>query len=817
MLQDLRYGVRSLTKTPAFTIIALIVLALGIGANTAIFTVINTVLLRPLPYPDSDRLAMLWETNPRFQIGVDTLPVTHGNFMDWREQNSVFEELSAVGPGRVNISGDGEPERINGASVSVNFFTLMGSQPIMGRAFLEEAEKPGNAKVVVLSHAFWHRRFAADPSVIGTTLTLDGESYNIIGVAPVGFHFPRANELPSFVGASSQTDLWRPMVMSDEFVTKKRANHQLCVIAKLKGGVTREIAQAQMSALAARLEQSYPDSNQGIGVKVVPLTEQVVGNVRVGLLVLMGAVGLVLLIACANVANLFFARSMARQKEVAIRTALGATRWRILRQFLTEALLLSLMSAALGTLLSLWGTKAMLSLSRGSLPRGYEVGIDGVVLAFTILTALLATILSALTPALQASRINLAQSLKEASRGMLGGRRSTRVRGVLVVFEVALSLVLLIGAGLMIKSLATVLKIDPGFKPENTISMNLALVRSRYPTPANQVSFFQDVNRRVKELPGVQTAGLVSSVPLSGGVYAGGFSIDGRVSAAENEDLVSDRRMISEDYFDALGVSLLRGRVFSERDDQTSQGVAIVSESLVHRFIPGEEPIGKRIKLGGRDSTRPWLVIVGIVRDVHDSALESDVRPCVYVPYPQFATSSMTLVVRAVSDPKLLVSSIRNEVWKVDKDQAVTDVKTMDQFVSDSIVPRKLNAWVLAIFGCLALVLATVGIYGVISYSVTQRVQEIGIRMALGAQPSNVIRLVLGSGMSLVFAGVAIGLMGSLALTRVMTSLLFGVSATDPFTLLVMSGLLIAVAIAACYVPARRAARIDPMVALRSE
>jgi putative ABC transport system permease protein len=793
------------------------VLALGIGANTAIFTVVNSVLLRPLPYPESDRIEMLWETNPRFQIGVDTLPVTHGNFMDWREQNSVFEEVAALGAGRVNLSGEGRPERLNGANVSTNFFRLMRSEPILGRDFLDNEEQPGNGKVVILSYSLWQRQFAGDPGIIGTAITLDGDSYTIIGVAPIGFHFPRANELPSFVGVSSQTDLWRPMTMSEDFVNKKRANHQLCVVAKLKAGIDQEIAQAEMTSLAARLEQSYPDSNQGIGVKVVPLTEQVVGNVKVALLVLMGAVGLVLLIACANVGNLFFARSSARQKEVAIRTALGASRWRILRQFLIEALLLSLASAILGTLLSLWGTKAMLSLSQRRLPRAYEVGIDGIVLAFTIAIALLTTMLSALAPALQSSRINLADSLKEGSRGLPGGRRSTQVRGFLTVFEVALSLVLLIGAGLMIKSLATVLKVDPGFNTENRISMNLPLVGSRYPTATKQIAFFQDVNTRVKALPGVQTAALISSVPLSGGLYAGGFSIDGRVSASESEELVADRRMISPDYFEALGVPLLRGRGFSDQDDQTSPGVAIVSESLARRFIPGEEPIGRRIKLGGRESTRPWLIIVGVAGDVHDQALESDARPCVYVPYPQFPTSNMTLVVRGVSDPKLLIPAIREGVWTVDRDQPVTEIKTMDQFVSESISSRKFNALLLAIFAGLALVLATVGVYGVIAYSVSQRVQEIGIRMALGAQPSSVVRLVLGRGMVLVVVGVAIGLSTSLALTRLMTSLLFGVSATDAGTFLAVSGLLIMIALLASYIPARRAAKVDPMVALRSE
>lgn len=817
ILQDIRYGVRSLIKTPGFTAVAVIVLALGIGANTAIFTVVNAVLLRPLPYPDSDHLVMLWETNPRFQIGVDTLPVTHGNFMDWREQNSVFEHVSALGAGRWNLTGAGEPDRISGASVSSNFFRLMGLEPKLGRAFRDDEERPGAGKVVVISHSLWQGQFGGEPGVIGKTMTLDGESYTVIGVAPEGFQFPRANELPYFVGVTTKTDLWRPMILGDDFVNKTRANHQLCVMAKLKPGVTREQAQTEMTAIAERLEQSYPDSNQGIGAKVVPLNEQVVGNVRVALLVLMGAVALVLLIACANVANLLLARSSARQKEIAIRTALGASRSRVMRQLLTEAVLLSITAAVAGTMLSLWGIKAVFSLSRETLPRAYEISVDGRVLGFTVAIALLTSVLFGLTPALQASKINLSESLNEGSRGLSGGQRSNHVRSLLVISEVALSLMLLIGAGLMIKSLASLLKVDPGFKADNTLTMHISLLGSKYPTANQQIAFFQDVTHRVETLPGVQSVGLISSAPLSGGAYAGGFSIEGRVATSETDDLVADRRMISPEYFNALGIPLLRGRGFADRDDQTSTGVVVVSESWARRYLPGEDPIGKRIKLGGRNSARPWLSIVGIAGDVRDIALESDARPCVYIPYPQFPSSGMTLVVRAAFDPKLLISGIRDEVWAVDQDQPVTDVKTMDQYVADSVSPRRLNALLLATFASLALALVSVGIYGVMAYSVAQRTHEIGIRLALGAQPSHVIKLVVGRGLALALVGMMIGLAGALALTRVMTSLLYGVSATDPMTFAGVSVLLVAVALFANYIPARRATKVDPMVALRCE
>ena len=815
LLQDIRFSVRSLIKTPGFTAVAIIILALGIGANTAIFTVVNAVLLRPLPYSNPDRLVMLWETNPRFQIAGGTVPVTPGDFMDWREQNTVFEYVCALGVGHWNLTGSGEPERISGASVSPNLFRLMGAEPHLGRAFTNDEDTAGASKVVVISYALWQRRFAGDPGLIGQTMTLDDQGYTVIGIAPEGFQFPRAKELPFFVGVANQTDLWRPMTLDDEFINKKRANHQLCVMAKLNAGVTLERAQSEMTAIAKRLAQTYSD-NQGIGVRIVPLNEQVVGNVRTALWVMMGAVALVLLIACANVANLLLARSAARQKEIAIRTALGASRSRVLRQLLTEATLLAMAGAVGGILLSVWGIKAMLSLSRDTLPRAHEIGVDASVLGFTVAIAMLTTVFFGLTPGLQSSKVNLSESLKEGSRALAGGRRSNRLRRSMVIVEIALSLVLLIGAGLMIKSLAGLLNINPGFNPANTLTMNIALPGSRYPNANRQIAFFQDVTQRVSSLPGAQSVGLISSAPLSGGVYAGGFSIESRADA-DGENLVADRRMISPQYFNALGIPLLRGRSFADRDDQNSTGVVIVSESWARRFLPNEDPIDKRIKLGGRDSSRPWLTVVGVAGDVRDAALDSDAKPCLYIPYPQFPSSSMSLLVRAAGDPKPLIASIRNEVWSIDKDQPVTDIQTMDQSVADSVSPRRFNAMLLAIFASLALVLASVGIYGVMAYSVAQRTNEIGIRMALGAQPSDVIKLMVGHGMLLVFTGMVIGLAGAVALTRVMTSLLYGVSATDPLTFAGVSLVLVTVAFLASYIPARRAARVDPMIALRCE
>jgi predicted permease len=484
---------------------------------------------------------------------------------------------------------------------------------------------------------------------------------------------------------------------------------------------------------------------------------------------------------------------------------------------MVEALLLSLASAIAGTLLSFWGVKALLSLSRETLPRLTEVSIDETVLGFTIAIALLTSLLFGLTPALQASKINLAAALKEGARGLAGGQRSNRVRSVLVIAEVALSMVLLIGAGLMIKGLARLLEVDPGFKPGRALTMNIALPGSKYSTANQQIAFFEDVSRRVKALPGIESSGLISSAPLSGGVYAGGFSIEGREPVSENEDLSADRRMISPEYFNALGIPLIKGRYFTEHDNQASAGVAIVSESLARRFLGNQDPIGKRIKLGGRDSTRPWLSIVGIAGDVRDTALELDARPCVYVPYPQFPSLSMSLVARTDVDPKVLIPAIRGEVWAVDKDQPVTDIKTMGQYVSDSVSPRRANALLFGTFAGLALILALIGIYGVMSYSVTQRIHEVGIRIALGAQRRDVIKLIVGNGMALVLTGVVIGLVCALALTRVLSSLLYGVSSTDPMTFSFISLLLVSVAWFASYIPARRATKVDPMIALRCE
>jgi len=815
LLQDIRYSVRALKRTPAFTAASVIVLALGIGASTSIFTVVNAVLLRPLPYLESDRLVMLWETNPRFKIAGDALPVTPGSFMDWREENSSFDQVAAFGSSQLNLSGGGEPERVACATVSANFFELMRVAPRLGRAFTGDDEKAGASRVAVISYALWQRRLAGAADAIGKTLTLDGESYSIAGVAPEGFQFPRAGELPYSTGVTTNTDVWKPVTLTDEFISRKRANHQLSVLARLKTGVALDQARTDMKAIAARAEQNIADS-KGIGVRLVPLAEQVVGNVRTGLLVLAGAIGLVMLIACANVANLMLARAAARTKEIAIRAALGASRFRIVRHLATEAMLVGLAGGLAGLLLSLSGVKGLVALAGSNLPRTNEIAVDFRVVAVTFGMALLSSVLFGLLPAIGASKVNLSQSLKQGTTTS-GTFHRNRLRGALVVAEIAISLVLLIGSGLMIKSLARVLAVDPGFKPDNTLTLRIALAGSKYPNASQQIAFFQDVNRRVAAIPGMQSAGLISAAPLGGGLYAGGFSIESQAAASDAQDQTADRRMISPEYFNALGVPLIEGRAFSDRDDQNSLGVAIVSESLARRFLPNEDAIGKRIKLGGRDSTRPWLSIVGVAGDVRDTALESDARPCVYVPYPQFAGSSMTLVARSAVDPKSLVTAIREEVWAVDKDQPITDVKTMSAYVADSVAPRRSNAILLGAFAAVALVLASVGVYGVIAYSVTRRVREIGIRIALGAESGDVIKLIVGRGLALVIAGVVIGLAGALALTRVMSSLLYGVKPTDPVAFTFVTLLLIGVSVLASYIPARRATKIDPMGALRNE
>jgi putative ABC transport system permease protein len=804
-----------LAKNPGFTAVAIIALALGIGANSAIFSVVNAVLLRPLPYERPERLVMLWENNPALQLGFDLLPVSAANFTEWRGRGQSFEEVSAFDSVSFNLTGADTPDQIGGARVSANFFKLLGVQPERGRAFLPEEDQPGNNRVIVISHSLWENRFGSDPNIIGRTMTLNDTGYTVVGIMPKDFGFPKATDLPSYFQLPPQIELWAPLALTREIINS-RGNHNYAVMARLKPGVTLEQAQSEMTAIASGLEQQSP-FNAGWGVTIVPLHEQAVGSLRLVLLVLAGAVGFVLLIACANIANLLLARAASRQKEIAIRTALGASRSRIVRQLLTESVLLALAGGTLGILLTLWGIDLLLALSPANLPRIKEVNIDAWVLGFTLAVSLATGIAFGLAPALQVSKANLNEFLKDGARGSTSGIRAHRVRNLLVMSEVALTLVLLICAGLLARSFIRLMSVDAGFNPRNVITMRVNLPQNKYPERRDQTAFFKQVISRVETLPGVQTVGAVSHLPLSGAEESGNFSIEGRPPVDPKESPIVNLRAISPGYFQAMEIPLLKGRDFTEQDNDQSPYVAIISESLARRFFPDEDPIGQRVKRGSASSTLPWATIVGIVADIKHSALDAEPKPHLYFSYLQNPFPYLTLVVRSATSPEGLAAALRSEVWAVDKDQPVTAITTMERYLSEAMATRRFNMILLGVFAIVALVLAAVGIYGVISYSVTQRTHEIGVRMALGASSGDVMRLIVGQAMTLAAAGVAAGLVAAFALTRVMESLLFGVSSHDVITFIAIPLVLGAVALAACLVPARRATKVDPMVALRYE
>ncbi|MCI0486651.1 MAG: ABC transporter permease [Blastocatellia bacterium] len=803
-LQDLRYGVRMLRARPGFTVVALIALALGIGANSAIFSVVNTVLLRPLPYEEPERLVNIWASKTK--APDDRVAASAPNFFDWRDQNRVFTGMAAYLEDAYNLTGRGEPLRVKGVAVSGTMFSMLGVNPATGRNFLPEEDVEGASKVVILSQSLWQQSFGADPNVLGQSVDIDSESYAIVGVMPPAFSFPDA-----------ETALWMPLAVVKPS-TWGRMDLFFNVVARLKPGVSIEQAQSDMDSVAGRLAEQYPASNAGWGVMLVPLHEQAVGDVRPALLVLFGAVGFVLLIACANVANLLLARAASRQREIAIRSALGASRWRVIRQLVTESLMLSLMGGALGLLLALWGGDILATLSTENLPRAQEIGIDGLVLGFTCLLSIMTGLIFGLVPALQVSKPNLSETLKEGGRSSTGGVRSQFLRSALVVTEVALSLVLLVGAGLLIKSFVRLQQVEPGFESANRLTLEVALPWTKYPGQEPAAAFFERALDRIEVLPGVQSVGATTALPFSGRDNWRLFYIEGRPHSGPQDYTGVGYRAINSGYFRALGIPLVQGRDFTEQDRSGVLPVVIVNQAMARKFFPGEDPSGKRFKMGGGpESKNPWLTVVGVAADVKHSSLDAEAKPEIFLPYLQAAQTAMHIVVHTAGDPGALTAAIRQEVRAVDPDQPVSKVATMEQLLSDSVAPRRFNLLLLGIFAAVALILAAVGIYGVMSYAVTQHTHEIGIRQALGARPVDVLKLVLGQGMRLALAGVVIGLAGAFALTRVMESLLFDVSATDPLTFAVIALLLTGVAAMACFVPARRATRVDPMVALRYE
>jgi putative ABC transport system permease protein len=803
--QDLRYGFRMLARNPGFTVVAVLTLALGIGANTAIFSVVNAVLLRPLPYHDPESLVMVWETDSNRNVNEEW--VSPPNFLDWSSQNRVFQHMAAFTVRSFNLSGVEEPQRLEGYRVSASLFPLLGVEPALGRAFQSDEDRFGGLRVVLLSHGLWQRRFGADPQVIGRTLTLNDESVTIMGVMPPGFSFP-----------GREADLWVPMAFT---ATDKstRGGHYLRVVGRLQPGITLDQAQAEMNTIARRLEREYPASNTGAGVNLVSLHEAVVSDVQPTLLVLLGAVGFMLLIVCANIANMLLARAVMREKEIAIRTALGAGRRRIVRQLLTENLLLALLGGVVGLLLALWGLDLLLLLNPGTIPRLEETSIDTQVLGFALGISLLTGIVFGSVPAMRVSSPDLNETLKEGGRRPAGASRH-RLRSFLVLSEVALTLVLLIGAGLMINSFLRLQSIDPGFNPDNLLTMRVDLPGSKYAALHQRSMFYEQVLRNVESLPGVRSAGVISRLPLASQGGSVGLTIEGQLAPRAGEEQGANYRVISPSYFRTMGTPLLKGRDFSEQDTREAPRVVMINQAMARRYWPDKDPIGKRLKLGRVSSNNPWLTVVGVVGDLRQFELSTKPRPEIYLPYAQlhmFWAAPRALVVRTASDPMGVVAVVRGEIWAVDEDQPVSNIMSMEQVISESVAKPRLYSVLMGLFGAVALVLAAIGIYGVISYTVSQRTHEIGIRMALGAQPRDIFRLVVGQGMGLVLIGVGIGLAASLALTRFLESMLFGVSATDPATFAGVTLLLAAVALLACYIPARRATKVDPLIALRYE
>lgn len=799
LLRDIRYGLRGLLKRPGFTLIALIALALGIGANTAIFSLVNAVLLRPLPFPEADRLVWVFGN---IRNGGNRASVSPLDFLDYRAQNTTFEEFAASisVPVPLNLTGSGEPERLTAAAVTGNYFQALGVKPALGRTFLLENEKPGNDQVAVLSYSLWQKRFGGDPAIFSKTITLDGKTCAVLGVMSKDFSFPQSAEL------------WVPLNFDGSPGMKQRKAHFLRPIGRLKAGVTLAQAQADTDAVARRLEEAYPETNKSWNLRLVPLREQLVGNTRPTLFILFGAVGFVLLIACANVANLLLVRAAGRQKEIALRTALGAGRFRIVRQMITESVLLALVGGALGTLLAIWGVELLVKLSAGSIPSTAQVRIDATVLGFTLLTSLLTGVLFGLAPALRTMKLNLSESLKEGGRSPGEGPQRNRTRSVLVVLESAVAVVLLIGAGLLVRSLIQLQNTSPGFDARNVLTMNVQLPREKYATPEKAVNFFEELESRIGGLLGVENVGLISELPLSGQPNDMPYTVEGRPPVSIDQAFDDDFRQVNRQYFAAMRIPLLRGRNFTEQEVRQSAKVVIISELLARQTFPNEEPIGKRlIPIMGKQP----FEIIGIVGDIRHRALESQPAAAMYL--PTYEIGGMNVVIRTKGEPTSIAAAVRKEVQGIDPDQPVAAVKTMEQWLETSVAGPRYRTALLALFALVALVLAATGIYGVMSYSVSQRTHEIGVRMALGARQRDVLKLVVRQGMTLVVVGVGLGLVGAIALTRVMSSLLFGVTAKDPLTFVAVAALLTLVAFVACYLPARRATKVDPLVALRYE
>jgi len=808
LLQDLRFAARLLMRRPGFTIIAVLSLALGIGANAAIFNVAYAVLLRPLPYFQPDRLVRLYETAPQ----LDHTNVAPANLRAWREQANVFSGLAAYVPIHPNLQGTTSTERIRGTLASANLFSVLGAKPLLGRAFVAGEDEPGAPHVAVLSEDFWRSRFNGDAHVIGRTIKLDGDTYTVVGVMPARFRFP-ANEV---------NDIWAPHQINPQ-LAKQRSSRWLRVVARLKAGVQLASARSEIGQIADRLARQYPDQQRDRGVMTVPLRQDITGDIRPALLVLLGAAGLVLLISCANVANLLLARATDRRREVAIRVALGARRSRLIRQLLTESILLALAGAAVGLALAYWGSATLVRLAGSSIPLASDIGFDPAVFTFLAIVAVATGVVCGLVPAVRATRVDLTSDLKDGTGSGADGVSRERFRSLLVVSETALALVLLVSAGLLMRAFLNLRNTNSGMVTSNVLTMHVAASKQKYDTSAS-ILFYQPMLQRIRAIPGVRSAGLTSALPLQESYNYGYLRIEGRSETPGDEPVVQ-QRVVSPGYFRALGIPVLRGRAFTDRDAGaaynsgahpaagTAPAIVLINRALARQYFPNQDPIGQRIKLG--DSL--WAPIVGIAGDVRESQLEAPSAPTLYLSYLQFPQNEITLVVSTTVPPTNVTPAIRAAIRSVDPGQPVYDVETMEHVVAESVSSSRFDFWLLGTFAAIALALAAAGIYGVMSYVVTQRTREIGIRMALGAQAAAVHRLIVREGMALVVGGLVLGAIVALGATRLLSSLLYGVSSTDPITFICVAILLGVIALVASYVPARRAAAVNPTISLRYE
>jgi predicted permease len=819
LAKDVAYAVRMLAKSPGFSLAAILSLAIGIGANTSIFSILDALLLRPLPYKDAGRLVILWNRSPGLNITEDWFSTAQ--YFDIKTGHHGFEQVAIAIGGNDNLTSHGEPERVGTIRISSNLLPMLGQSAALGRTFSADEDSPGRPATALLSHGMWERHYGADPRIIGQSVTLNGLPYEVVGIMPPGFSLPR--EVLPTLGGAEQADILLPLPLPAD-AAQNRDHEDYNIMGKLKPGVSTAQAQAEMDTITARLRHDHPQTyppNGGLTFGIVPLLEQVVGDARPALFVLLGAVGFVLVIACANVANLLLARAVARQKEIAIRTAMGASRWRIVRQLLTESVLLSLCGGALGVLLAFWSLHWIQILGPKSVPRIHDIGIDSAALLFTFLLSLGSGTLFGLAPALRISRLNVNATLQDASRGSAGTSavwgRGNRLRRLLVVAELALCVMVLIGAGLLIRSFGRLQHVSPGFNARNVLTLELTLNGPKYKDPQAVLATYRDLWNRVETLPGVTASGGVTALPMSQMFEWGPITVEGRVLPPGENFINADQHMVSGHYFSAMEIPLRSGRFFNEQDNPTSPKVVIVDEYMARQLWPDQNPIGQRIHYGGVSDNEPWETVVGVVGRVKQYTLDADSRIALYRPQTQYPTGTMNVVLRTGADPAALTSAVKQTIRALDSDLPLYNVRTMEQRMEESLARRRFAMLLLALFACVALALATIGTYGVMAYLVNQGTREIGIRMALGATQMGIVRLVVWKGMALALSGVAVGLAGAFALSRLMRSLLFGVSPADPLTFVAISLLLALVTLLASYVQAHRAAHIDPIVSLRYE